>query len=145
MHDTWYSRELPVLTAVAEAFERGIDAGFPDVPDIAQATGLSPEEVGKALLALDGEYLDLRATMGGPTGWFVEKISSQTRREVGQWPSPETLITRLADALEQVADHTEDQQTKGRLRQAATALGGLAKNVAVEVTTKMLEHQIGLS
>jgi hypothetical protein len=147
MRDTWYSRDLPVLTAVVEAFDRGLADGLPDVPDIASATDLPIQEVGQALLALDGEYLDLCVTMSGgdPSPWFVERINSSARRAVGQWPSPETLINRLATALEQVSDHTEDPQTKGKLRQAASALGGLTQKLAVEVTAKMLEHQVGLS
>ncbi|MGB9047094.1 MAG: hypothetical protein WCC47_06810 [Pseudonocardiaceae bacterium] len=146
MKETWYQRDLPVLTAVVEVFEtEGADA-LPHVAQLAEATGLRTEEVARALDALDGEYLSFCKTMSGgdPTPWFVERIFSSARRAVGQWPSPDTLPVRLATALEQVAEHTSDPETKSRLRRGAEAIGGLARDVVAEVGAKMLEHQIGL-
>ena len=142
MRETWYGRELPVLTAVVNAFEHGLADGFPDVPDIVEATGLSADDVSRSLSALDGQYLVFVQTMSGDG--FVEKIFPAARRAVGQWPSPEDLVGRMASALREVADRTEDPTTKGRLRQAAEAIGGLAQKVLVEVGAKLIEHQAGL-
>ena len=145
MEDTWASREMPVLTAVVEAFEETLGSRAPRGSEIAEATGLSADEVGQALLALDGEYLKLVRTLNPtPEVWRVAEIYSDARRAVGQWPSPETFLNRLTAALEQVADDTEDTQAKGKLKQAASLLGGLAQKIVVEVGAKMLEHQAGL-
>jgi hypothetical protein len=51
MRDTWYSLELPVLHAAVAAFERDLDAEFPDVSDLAKATGLAVEDVARAVTA----------------------------------------------------------------------------------------------
>jgi hypothetical protein len=143
VQQTWFHRELPVLAAVVDAFEGDFDS-LPDVQDLAQETGLSIDEVAHSLRALDDEYLVLRMTMGDPASWFVEKVYNSARREVGQWPSPENLATALALAMEQVAEGVGDPETKGRLRRAADAIGGLAKDVLVEVGSKVLERQFGL-
>lgn len=144
VQETWFRRELPVLTAVVEAFERDFD-GLPDVRDIAQAAGLPVDDVAHALRALDGEYLVLRMTMGDRASWFVDSVHNSARRAVGQWPAPDHFAIELAKAMEQVAESTSDPETKGRLRRAADAIGGLAKDVLVEVGTKVLERQVGLS
>lgn len=148
MPETWTWRDLPVLTAVVEQFDPHMNGNYPDVPDIVEATGLSMDDVARALNALDGEYLTLdRHGSGGapPTEWWVSGISSVARRAVGQWPSPDVLVDRLTTALQQVADQASDENTKSRVRRAVEALGGLTKDVVVEVAAKMAEHQIGLS
>jgi hypothetical protein len=145
MRDTWYSRELPILHAAVAAFEGDLDAEFPDVSDLAKATGLAVEDVARAVTALDPEYLELRTTFDGPSSWFVQCVHASARRAIGQWPSPDTLAAQLATAMQQVAEHTSDPDTKSRLRRAAEMIGGLTKGVLTEVGTKMLEHQIGLS
>lgn len=43
--------------------------------------------------------------------------------------------------MDLVAENTGDLEAKGRLRRAADAIGGLAKDVLVEVGAKVLEHQ----
>jgi hypothetical protein len=40
-------RDLTVLAAVLEAFGRGLADGFPDVPDLAEATGLPVDDVAR--------------------------------------------------------------------------------------------------
>lgn len=147
MEETWTRRDLPVLSAVVEAFDADPLPTPPRVPEIAEVTGLPVDEVVRALNALDDVYLSFRTLMSGgdPTLWYVERVFPAARSVVGQWPSPDTLVPSLTAALEQVAEQTADEDTRGRLRRAADALGGLAKEVAVEVVAKMAEHQIGLS
>jgi hypothetical protein len=145
MQDTWYNRELPVLRAAVAAFERDLGRLLPEVSDLAEATGLAADDVARAVAALHPEYLDLQTTPGEPTSWFVQRVHTSARRAVGQWPSPDTLAAQLAAAMQQVAEHTSDPDAKSRLRRAAEAIGGLAKDVLTEVGTKMLEHQIGLN
>lgn len=131
------------MTAVVEAFERDFDS-LPETQDIAQATGLPVDDVARALRALNNEYLSLSMTMGGPASWFVDSIRSSARRAVGQWPAPENLAEAIAAAMEQVAETASDPETRSKLRRASEAIGGLAKDVLVDVGTKVLERQIGL-
>jgi hypothetical protein len=61
MEDTWAWRDLPVLDAVVSQLDEVNETGgWPDLPDIAEATGLGDLEVAAAL---DGEYLDLQRTV----------------------------------------------------------------------------------
>lgn len=148
LDDTWFPLDEPVLEAVIAAFDSGPPDRFPpSVRDIAGATGFPPADVAHALQRLDGEYLSFRtsATHNDPKPWYVERVFPSARRVVGQWPSLDVLIGRLTTALQQVAEQAGDENTKGRARRAFEALGGLTKDIVVEVAAKMAEHQIGLS
>jgi hypothetical protein len=82
VEDTWTSRDLPVLDATVALFEEGID--LPEVADIAGRSGLSVEDVARAVRALDGEYVDLRMSMGGPASWFMQGVTPAARPGSGQ-------------------------------------------------------------
>jgi hypothetical protein len=100
MEGTWASRELPVLkAAVALTDEMHIDGRYPDARDISARTQLDIRSVATALNALDRDYLDLRRTAGDLEAWGVPSVTSRARREVGQWPNAESLITQLAAGM----------------------------------------------
>jgi hypothetical protein len=146
MRDTWFDRDMPVLTAVVEHFEREVMPDPLTVAGLAEMMQWPVETVAAAVIAMDREFLVLRKmlTGGDPGPWVIEKINGDARRAVGQWPSPEGLAARLTAVLEQVAERTPDPQDKSKLRQAGTALGGVGLKVLTEVAAKMLEHQAGL-
>ena len=81
MKDTWFSRDLPVLEAVVQAFDDNMGMALPRVQDIAETAGLSAEDVATALNTLDGQYLKFArlGTGGDPRIWFVEEIYSTAR------------------------------------------------------------------
>ncbi len=80
------------------------------VSDIAGRTGLELAEVAQSLDAMNPTYVDFRKTEtgGDPTFWYVLKVTPEARRAVGQWPTAEGLIDRLAQAFSDAADHEED-------------------------------------
>jgi hypothetical protein len=90
--------------------------GFPDGADIARSTGLEVLDIAAALDALEGEYLSLQRTSGGPEGWFVTGVASAARREVGQWPMGEIFIERLAGGIAEAAEQEADPERKSRLQ-----------------------------
>jgi hypothetical protein len=99
MDDIWASRDLPVLDAVvSQVDELLVKGNMPDAADIAAATGMEITEVVTALTALDGHFIDLRKTFE-PSGWFVTNVTPEARRAVGQWPTGENLIERLAAGI----------------------------------------------
>ena len=55
LNDTWYSRDLPVLTAIAEKLERG--SSPVDTEQLIDELGLTRQDLTAALRALDVEYL----------------------------------------------------------------------------------------
>ncbi len=142
MEDTWASRDLPVLDAVVRQVDELLPVSkSPDASDIAASTGLPLSDVITALNALDGEYIALHRSLD-PSGWYITAVTPRARREVGQWPTGESLIERLATGLSQAAEQEKDPEQKRKLLAVARELGGAAKTIAVNVASEMLEHRL---
>ncbi len=141
MDDTWTAREMPVLSAVVTLLEHSY---MVTVSDIAERTGLDQDEVARSLDALDPAYVDFRRTEtgGDPTFWYVLKVTPEARRLVGQWPTPEGLVDRLASAFADAADREADPAARGELLQAATALGGAGREAAIAVAAEVLNGAV---
>jgi DNA-binding MarR family transcriptional regulator len=95
LNDTWYSRDLPVLTAIAEKLERGSDV---DTEQLIEELGLTRQDLTAALRALDVEYLIVRwperiTFRRSAPSIVVERITSSAREAVGLWPSTEARQT----------------------------------------------------
>ena len=58
LNDTWYSRDLPVLTAIAEKLERG--SAPVDTEQLIDELGLTRQDLMAALRALDVKSLIVR-------------------------------------------------------------------------------------
>ncbi|HEU5417631.1 MAG TPA: hypothetical protein VFV41_08040 [Streptosporangiaceae bacterium] len=142
MHDTWAARELPVLDATVSLLE---ESYMVTVSDIATRTKLEPAAVARALEALDPEYVDFRKTTtgGDPTFWYVLKVTPQARRVVGQWPTPDSFVTRLAEELSAAASQEEDAERKGLLSYAARLVGDTLREAAVRAAGQVLAPAIG--
>jgi hypothetical protein len=127
------------LVVIAENLEPGKRLLLHEI----QLPGLTEEEVRLSLLMLeDGGFVTLDNRRGLVKS--VEKITPAGRRAAGQWPSPDDLVPRLIQALEQVADKTTDPDQQGKLRQAAAAVGSIGAKLVGEVGARMIEHQMGL-
>jgi CRISPR/Cas system endoribonuclease Cas6 (RAMP superfamily) len=135
--DTWTAREMPVLSAVVALLERSY---MVTVSDIAERTGLDQEEVARSLDALDPAYVDFRRTEtgGDPRFWYVLKVTPEARRQVGQWPTPESLVDRLAAAFLDAANREPDPAVQGELRQTAAALSGAGRQASMAVAAEIL-------
>ena len=96
LNDTWYSRDLPVLTAIAEKLERG--SSLVDTEQLIDQLGLTRQDLTAALRALDVEYLIVRwpariTFRRSDPSIVVERITSRAREAVGLWPSAEARQT----------------------------------------------------
>ncbi len=142
MHDTWAARELPVLDATVSLLE---ESYMVTVSDIAARTELEPAAVARALEALDPDYVDFRKTTtgGDPTFWYVLKVTPQARRVVGQWPTPDSFVTRLAEELSAAASQEDDAERKGLLSYAARLVGDTLREAAVRAAGQVLSPAIG--
>jgi hypothetical protein len=123
---------MPVLNSVVELLGHSY---MVTVSDIAARTGLEQAEVARSLDAMDPTFVDFRKTEtgGDPTFWYVNKVTPEARRAVGQWPTPEGLVDRLVEAFNNAADHEEDAERHYQLRQAAGLIGESLRDVAVRV------------
>jgi hypothetical protein len=136
VEDTWGVRDVPVLRSVVELLDHSY---MVTVSDIAGRTGLELAEVARSLEAMDPTYVDFRKTEtgGDPTFWYVNKVTPEARRAVGQWPTAEGLVERLAQAFSAAADREQDAERHYQLRQAAGLLGETIRDVAVQVAASI--------
>jgi predicted ArsR family transcriptional regulator len=137
VHDTWAARDLPVLDATVSLLE---ESYMVTVSDIAERTGLAPAAVARALETLDPDYVDFRKTTtgGDPTFWYVLKVTPQARRAVGQWPTADSFVTRMAAELSAAAAQEEDTERRGLLSYAARLIGDSLRDVAVRAAGQVL-------
>jgi hypothetical protein len=63
-------------------------------------------------------------------------VTERARRELGTWPSPESVVDQLVAALTQAALDEQEPEKKSRLTASAQILGGMAKDIAVGVITR---------
>jgi predicted transcriptional regulator len=135
--DTWTTRDLPVLDATVSLLEQSY---MVTVSDIAARTGLEISAVARALEALDPAYVDFRKTTtgGDPTFWYVFKATPAARQVVGQWPTAESLVTRLAEELRAAAAAEPEVDRRGLLIYAARLIGDTLHDVAVQAATEVL-------
>ena len=142
--DTWFSRDLLVLKAAVSAFDDLAPEQIPQGMEIVEATGLDVRDVTKALIALDGEYLDVRKTAGGGSEWDIYGVFANARRAAGAWPDPHRLAEQVIDAIDAVADDASEPESKSRLRRAAASVGGMTRDVAVKVAAEALTRGMGM-
>jgi predicted ArsR family transcriptional regulator len=131
---------VQVLSAVVSLLEQSY---MVTVSDIAGRTGLEMSAVAQSLDALNPSYVDFRKTEtgGDPTFWYVLKATPEARRAVGQWPTAEGLIDRLAQAFADAAEHEDDAEKHYQLRQAAGLLKDGVRDVAVKAAAAIVGPQ----
>ncbi|MFN3002211.1 hypothetical protein [Mycolicibacterium wolinskyi] len=131
MTDTWTTRDLPVLRAAVEIFDR--TGRNPSAAELGAACGFDKDTVQRALRALYREPFFEE----GMTAWSGDILAvgpptSAALRVAGQWPSPEAQVERLIAALEAAADDESRQpEERSRFRQIALSLRGAAWQVAI--------------
>lgn len=136
--ETWTWRELPIL----EIAVRDADAGA-QFEDIAAETGLELKDVWHGAKALDdGGYIN--AAAAGAFSGFVPSVTERGRREVGAWPTAESLADQLARAFADAADREADPERKSALRSMADGLMGAGRTVAIELLSAYAKKQAGL-
>jgi hypothetical protein len=137
VQDTWAARELPVLNATIGLLE---ESYMVTVSDIAARTGLDAAAVARSLETLDPAYVDFRKTTtgGDPTFWYVLKVTPQARRAVGQWPTPDSFVTRLAEELSGAAAQEDDTERKSLLSYAARLVGDTLRDAVVRAAGQVL-------
>lgn len=128
---TWTNRDLPVLRAVVDIYDR---MGGPiDADDIRAAVGFDATTVQRALRALNTEdfFRDVTAIASGDI-WAVGAPTGTALRVAGAWPSPEALLDGLVDALELAAgDQAREPQERSKFGTLAAGLQSFATQVAI--------------
>lgn len=144
MEETWASRDLPVLDVVVELFDER-PGGWLLGQQVVERTGMDRTDVERAVWALSPDYVILGQQMaadGDIVTQVLEGVTPAARRVVGQWPTAENLIDRLASGIAQNAEEETDPERKRRLRELARELGGAAKSIAINVVSEVIEHRL---
>ena len=137
MEDTWGKRDVRVLKAAVALLEQSY---MVTVSDIAEQTGLELADVARSLDAMDPTYVDFRKTEtgGDPRFWYVHKVTPAARQQVGQWPTPESLVDRLATAFGEAADRETDPSQQDRLRMTSRLLSESVRAAAIDVVAGVI-------
>src|SRR5262245_43480573 len=119
---TWATRDLPILKLALRNLDTGqthitalegmrAELGF-DGPTMRAGV--------RALAEADPPYISVDA-VDGPLdriAGYVTGVSERTRRELGTWPSPDSVIDQLVSALNAAAAAEPEGEKRGRLRSA---------------------------
>jgi hypothetical protein len=124
--DVWFSRDLPVLRAVARLVDGPEHGGNPYFGQVVPASGLPKADVLAAARSLASVgYVEVLTTYSGEIVRFTG-ISPEARRLAGLWPTPQGEWERLLEQLRTRAAHAATDVERGRwqrLADAATELG----------------------
>ena len=126
LDDVWFTRDLPVLRAVARLVDSPAHGGAPYLGQIVPASGLAKAEVAAAARALvQAGYVEALTNVAGEVVRFTG-ISPEARRLAGLWPTPQGEWDRLREQLAVRAQKAPTEVERARwqaLARAADALG----------------------
>jgi hypothetical protein len=144
VEETWFSRELPVLQAIVWRFDDPFATPM-DVGHIVDEVGLETDDVHRALVALwkaRPPFLEGVEVDQVPYPVQVTGVTERALREIGKWPNADVIAERIVAALNAAADREPDEEKRSRLRRAADAVGGLGKELFVEITAAVITKQM---
>ena len=125
--DTWFSRDLPVLRAIARLVDEPTHGGSPYLLGaVVPASGLPKAEVVAAAKALAAAgYIEPLTNHAGDIV-RITAISAEARRLAGLWPTPQGEWDRLLEQLTVRAANAPTDVERERWRtfaDAAAAVG----------------------
>ena len=125
--DTWFTRDLPVLRAIARLVDAPEHGGSPYLLGaVVPASGLPKAEVVVAAKALaSAGYIEPLTNHAGDIV-RITAISAEARRLAGLWPTPQGEWDRLLEQLAARAERAPTEVERARWRafsEAAVAVG----------------------
>jgi hypothetical protein len=126
LDDVWFTRDLPVLRAIARLVDGPEHGGAPYLGQVVPASGMPKAEVTAAARALvSAGYVEALTNYAGDIVRFTG-ISAEARRLAGLWPTPQgewaRLVEQLAVRAQNAATDVERQRWQA-IADAARALG----------------------
>ena len=125
--DTWFTRDLPVLRAIARLVDEPTHGGSPYLLGaVVPASGLPKADViAAAKVLVSAGYAEALTNHAGDIV-RVTGISPEARRLAGLWPTPQGEWERLLEQLGARAQNAPTENERARWRamsEAAAALG----------------------
>lgn len=121
LDDVWFTRDLPVLRAIARLVDSPAHGGAPYMGQVVPASGLPKAEVtaaGRALVSAG--YVEALTNVAGDVVRFTG-ISPEARRLTGLWPTPQGEWDRLLEQAETRAQKAPTEIERARWREFARA------------------------
>lgn len=141
LEDRWATRDYPMLEWIVEQFEAGnsdIQNGF-----VPEALGITDAEAANSIRNLDrGNYISDVTWMFGD-GWLVGNITERALREVGAWPSNESVADQLLWILEQKIDQAADPDTRSRWVKLRDGFSGAGRDLTIELAAALAAKSMG--
>ena len=133
--NTWAERDLPVLQILVDRFEDG--ANLVEAREVADALDIDRPQANVSFRALAnaGYLADLTETYEGAS---TSGITGRARREVGTWPTAESVMNELVAALASAEQHESDPERRDKVVAVRQALTGFLRDVAVGVLSNTL-------
>jgi hypothetical protein len=142
MADTWASRDLPLLKVIVEAFEENPN-GDVRLEQLQKSTGLSAEELTRAMAALaraQPPFFGGTMVSGLAYPVIISQVTERALIVTDQWPSPESSVQQLIEALGRAAETETDPDRKSKLQQTAQVIGGVALQIFTGWASGALPH-----
>ena len=144
--DTWHSRDLPLLAAIVRQRDAEPD-GRACAASAGEIVGMDPADQERAVRALraGGYVVDLpgpRRMSDGPLTKPLD-FTADALRAVQMWPTPETALDRMIDALNAIAANTnEDPGARTNAAKFATWLKTSATTISLGVATAAINGRL---
>ncbi|MGY1712558.1 hypothetical protein ACI8AC_23910 [Geodermatophilus sp. SYSU D00758] len=124
--DVWFTRDLPVLRAIARLVDEPRYGGAPYLGQVVPASGLpKPQVVSAARALVAAGYVEALTNYAGEIVRFTG-ITAEARRLAGLWPTPQGEWERLLEQLAARAANAPSEVERARWRamaEAAQAVG----------------------
>ncbi len=124
--DVWFTRDLPVLRAVARLVDSPEHGGAPYLGQVVPASGLPRKDVVASVRGLvDTGYVAALTNVAGDVV-RITGISGEARRLTGLWPTPQSEWARLVEQLSSRAAQAATEVERARwqaMADAADAVG----------------------
>ena len=139
LDDVWFTRDLPVLRAIARLVDSPAHGGAPYLGQVVPASGLpKPQVTAAARALLQAGYVEALTNVAGEVVRFTG-ISPEARRLAGLWPTPQGEWDRL---LEQLALRAEKAPTEVE-RTRWQAFARAAEDVGPDAGALLMSALIG--
>ena len=121
LDDVWFTRDLPVLRAIARLVDSPAHGGAPYLGQVVPASGLPKPQVTAAARALvQAGYVEALTNVAGDVVRFTG-ISPEARRLAGLWPTPQGEWDRLLEQLALRAEKAPTEVERARWQSFARA------------------------